>query len=346
MSVNPHEGESAPSGVPPTWVTSTDVDNPTCVEFRLTTQTNARIQTQVAGNRIRLMQGEDTILLAAGGAQYWGLLTLFVRPFVFIPPLSSAECNRTREAHPQEADWWTAWAIRFATSLSKSGLDGSRTWRLDRALITSDRFQTPRRQVPRRNFPSVVFVDDEPPEDPDFPIQEIDWSISGENSYLPMRQLGTGDLGRLKALRKLAVTNELPPLLLWWHTGMQRHLVLDGHVRLAAFREAGTSIKALVLSEQRPWKNAALIEAANLKRAEEVQRVINDPSVRAKVTAELFAAHPYSQYTTTARPLPGHVESWDREAHLLSPEFLSRVHQHLEPALPKPQRLSSHQTNN
>ncbi|MCE0446133.1 hypothetical protein LT493_18650 [Streptomyces tricolor] len=40
--------------------------------------------------------------------------------------------------------------------------------------------------------------------------------------------------GRVKAYRKQARDGTLPPVLLWWVSGLDCHLVLDGHARLAA----------------------------------------------------------------------------------------------------------------
>ncbi|MFF5725047.1 hypothetical protein [[Kitasatospora] papulosa] len=44
---------------------------------------------------------------------------------------------------------------------------------------------------------------------------------------------GPGD-SRVKAYRKQAREGTLPPVLMWWVSGLDCHLILDGHARLAA----------------------------------------------------------------------------------------------------------------
>jgi hypothetical protein len=307
------------------WEVPNDPQNPVCIRFSAEPHRDRQLLTEIAPQRIRIAQGDKLMLLAAGEDASWGLLSLAVDSFSILGPISAEQCRSVRLAHPIETDWWTSWAVRFARELT-GHLCQTRPWQLERAVVTSDRFRT---QVPRLHSPFVKFVDDDEADLTDFPMIAIDWSMAGENPILPMRRIGNEDSGRLKALTKLAATNELPPALLWWHSGIQRHLVLDGHVRLAAFREAGMPVRVLLLSGQRVPRYAPEFLASAIERAEEIQHLIDDPSVRAKVTAALFTSLPGSQATTTAKPLTGGSQAWDREAHDHSPEFLTQVYEHL-----------------
>lgn len=51
---------------------------------------------------------------------------------------------------------------------------------------------------------------------------------------LPLREMSPADSGRVKAWRKLARRGELPPVLLYWISGLVAYVVLDGHDRLLA----------------------------------------------------------------------------------------------------------------
>ncbi|MDX3235410.1 hypothetical protein PV392_06910 [Streptomyces sp. ME03-5709C] len=51
---------------------------------------------------------------------------------------------------------------------------------------------------------------------------------------LPLRPMPGADDSRVKAYRKQAREGTLPPVLLWWVSGLDCHLILDGHARLAA----------------------------------------------------------------------------------------------------------------
>lgn len=68
----------------------------------------------------------------------------------------------------------------------------------------------------------------------------------GDESVLPLRTLGESDQGRIKAFRKLAREGALPPILLWWVSGFQMYVILDGHDRLAAAVAENVSPKVVV----------------------------------------------------------------------------------------------------
>ncbi|MFE9880916.1 hypothetical protein [Streptomyces sp. NPDC005784] len=63
----------------------------------------------------------------------------------------------------------------------------------------------------------------------------IDWFVhSGSWEVLPLRPMPDADESRVKAYRKQAREGTLPPVLLWWVSGLDCHLILDGHARLTA----------------------------------------------------------------------------------------------------------------
>ncbi|MFE9446302.1 hypothetical protein ACFYO2_47135 [Streptomyces sp. NPDC006602] len=69
----------------------------------------------------------------------------------------------------------------------------------------------------------------------DHPDGYIDWFVHSSSwEVLPLRPMPDADDSRVKAFRKQAREGTLPPILLWWVSGLDCHLILDGHARLAA----------------------------------------------------------------------------------------------------------------
>ncbi|MER6604200.1 hypothetical protein ACH4TM_12040 [Streptomyces parvus] len=63
----------------------------------------------------------------------------------------------------------------------------------------------------------------------------IDWFFHSHSwEVLPLRPVPDADDGRVKAYRKQAREGVLPPVLLWWVSGLDCHVILDGHARFAA----------------------------------------------------------------------------------------------------------------
>ncbi|MFE7711424.1 hypothetical protein ACFU6I_37970 [Streptomyces sp. NPDC057486] len=67
------------------------------------------------------------------------------------------------------------------------------------------------------------------------PAGYLDWFFHSHSwEVLPLRPMPDADDSRVKAYRKQAREGTLPPVLLWWVSGLDSHLILDGHARLAA----------------------------------------------------------------------------------------------------------------
>ncbi|MFJ4525927.1 hypothetical protein ACIP4Y_34195 [Streptomyces sp. NPDC088810] len=63
--------------------------------------------------------------------------------------------------------------------------------------------------------------------------------------------------GRVKAYRKQARDGTLPPVLLWWVSGLDCHLILDGHAQLAAAIAESVSPPLLHLHRTAPREDVA-----------------------------------------------------------------------------------------
>lgn len=303
----------------------TDEGNATCVRIVGNGAVVRSVKTEVAPPyRLRILAGDVPVLWAAGHPSRWGLVAYIDGSFPPFARFDAAECRRVREHRPNDANWWASWGVRFAQALHEAGFIGRGNWALERAHITDAPSATTiagltHRVIDRTNHDERTGSN-----------VEIEWSLAGENGLLPLRELGPADEGRIKAFTKLASENTLPPALVWWHSGLQRHLVLDGHVRLEAFRRADKPIIALALCEERPSRITHEFEEAAERRAAEVARAVADPVVQARVISRVYADRPPADQATTALTLDGGAQLWDREAEARSPIFARRVAELLE----------------
>ncbi|MFH8253462.1 hypothetical protein [Streptomyces roseolus] len=138
----------------------------------------------------------------------------------FVPPLR-ADTARALAGDPER------WAHRFARHLADAA-DGP--LHEGRWLLTSGsrllRWR-PARETHAEYWGSMLVEG--------HPDGFLDWFLhSGSWEVLPLRPMPDAGDARVKAYRKQAREGTLPPVLLWWVSGLDCHLVLDGHARLAA----------------------------------------------------------------------------------------------------------------
>jgi hypothetical protein len=307
---------NAPDGLPSTVVLALDAEKDAA----------PTIVTEIASPvKLRISQHGQPRVWAAGNPQSWGLCALINGPFDVVKSITAEEGRHVRESHPDEAGWWTAWAFRFAEALSGGsggGPIGRGSWWIERAEIVAPNEWVSEFQRAGMSF-SLVEADAD--QMAGSGIVEIEWGISGTNAYLPMRALNEKDEGRVKAFRKLALDGSLPPVLLWWHSGLQCSVVLDGHVRFESFRSAGVPARALLLSSVRPVGGAGATEQSRAERAAQFDRHIADPVVKNRVLMNLYGETVSHRAVTAARTLRGGVAEWDREAEFASPEYAAAV---------------------
>ncbi|GAA1899682.1 hypothetical protein GCM10009837_22870 [Streptomyces durmitorensis] len=131
---------------------------------------------------------------------------------------------------------------------------------------------------------------------------------------------------RVKAYRKQARDGTLPPVLLWWVSGLDSHLVLDGHARLAA--AIAESVEPAVLELQRTasqdevdtgTERAVATYEAELARFTELraaqgERVPDGAEFAGPVLARRLGELRTGHRPTWAWPLPGGVQEWHRIA--------------------------------
>ncbi|MFE7462804.1 hypothetical protein ACFU6R_01690 [Streptomyces sp. NPDC057499] len=194
------------------------------------------------GNRIALSQGPETVLLATVDDDRGGVT--YSRTDRYRSPVAPLRAAGAREVtgHGQPS-WYARWAHRFADALEASPLGPLHEgpWVLSRQLA---RDGVPRAEGgPAGRWRSVLL--DEHPDGC------IDW-FTGSWQVLPLRRIPSPDHGRVRAYRKQARDGTLPPVLLWWFSGLHCYLVLDGHARLAAAVAENREPPVLALSRALP----------------------------------------------------------------------------------------------
>ncbi|MBY8339612.1 hypothetical protein LXH13_01020 [Streptomyces spinosirectus] len=155
----------------------------------------------------------------------------------------------------------------------------------------------------------------------------IDWFVhSGSWEILPLRPMPAADDGRVKAYRKQARDGTLPPVLLWWVSGLDCHLILDGHARLAAAIAESTTPPLLEVQRAAPSDEVAAETEqavhhyeAELTRFAELRTlhgtaVPDGAAIAGPSLAHRLQALHTAQRPTWAWPLPGGAVEWKRVA--------------------------------
>jgi hypothetical protein len=148
------------------------------------------------------------------------------------------------------------------------------------------------------------------------------WSgaaVDGDGGMLARRRPSPEDDGRVKMWRKRARDGSLPPVLLLFVTGLNMHLVIDGHDRLHAALLERTSPAMLTLL---PMAARARPISSPVRDAvtEEYVRRIDEPSLSLRAATELggllsnvHRVPVTHELRTRASPVPGGCAAWDRE---------------------------------
>ncbi len=136
----------------------------------------------------------------------------------FVPPLR-ADAGRALAGSPQR------WAHRFAQYLIDS--PGSPLHE-GRWLLSCESPLRRHADASHAEYWGSMVVDGHPNGCIDWFLHVHSWEV------LPLRPMPDAGDSRVKAYRKQAREGTLPPVLLWWVSGLDCHLILDGHARFAA----------------------------------------------------------------------------------------------------------------
>ena len=146
------------------------------------------------------------------------------------------------------------------------------------------------------------------------------WRVSSPHEVFPLRSFSDLDASRVKAWRKHARDGTLPPILLWYVSGLEMPLLVDGHDRLRAALSENVAPRVLALwqSLQRPnrWSDDAWRARAveGYERAHQGRYPLSDATRRGLNDALADAFRPSARHwITTGRAAPGLDELWRAE---------------------------------
>jgi hypothetical protein len=157
------------------------------------------------------------------------------------------------------------------------------------------------------------------------PDSYLDW-LDGWNGVVPLRQLPDGDCARVKAYRKQARDETLPPILLLAASALDGYLLLDGHARLVAAQREDVQPVVLALGRRLPQtERQALLEQATaaLERAGRREPAAAGPASRSY--AQTCADIDRYLGRTQAWPLVGGELAWRSMTEAIAPKWLAYV---------------------
>lgn len=274
------------------------------------------------GRHLRLVARERVVLWARVKSYCEGvwLLAGASAPRL-VEPITMAQVRAVKHA-PDSERWLEAWARHFASALARSALAGPSApggsllypgaWQV---AATEAKVREPRRSSADRDG----LIDVHSARGPVFES----WALMGSNATLTLRRPPSDDAARVKALRKLARARALPPLLLWLVSGLDLHVLLDGHERARAASLEGVPVARLVVTSTREhrWEPDLRMQEGELTRAEvALARASHPEGVRPSaldtIQRRLVGAFSEPRCTipkTRAYAIPGGAEAWRRE---------------------------------
>jgi hypothetical protein len=155
----------------------------------------------------------------------------------------------------------------------------------------------------------------------------INWFTTPSGcDVVPLRAPSALDDGRVTAYRKQARDGTLPPILLWWISGLCCHVLLDGHDRLVAAlaEDREPSVLVLALRGDEREKNAsrdwairhyerAMAQAESQVAAGTSHAFTGFVAVNRRL-GEALGDIEKIWGRTRAWPVPGGVDAWQRQA--------------------------------
>jgi hypothetical protein len=264
-----------------------------------------------------LRQGDRVVLL--GLQRAWWLGVYYARTGLYrspLPPISAGQARRFRDLAGDGGDWAARWAHQFSRWLKSAGegpLHAGR-WTLETGMPTWSAAQNWRRLwATDRDQGHISW----------FPYGG---EVEDARDVLPLRRLSPADAARVKSYRRQFHEGILPPALLWWVSGLDTLLVLDGHDRIMAAlaEDALPQVAVLAPADDPLWASARqqFQMHAYQKRVEALQPLAAEGDSMAALKIRTASRHLAQELTDGARAvgrtrawlLPGGRETWDREA--------------------------------
>jgi hypothetical protein len=267
------------------------------------------------GRRMLLRQGERPLLFARVTGDAYGVNVLGARPIR--SPISPCRADRARvraESGDPSAAWAHAFATELATELATAAGAELATAAAEPGAAAVAGPLHRGRWILTRHETAGMWRQARPPEGWLAISRDGDGHINWFTSpcvwdVVPLRPLSAPDSPRVKAYRKQARDGVLPPVLLWWISGLCCHVLLDGHDRFAAAMAEGRDPAMLVLGLAGDDREKALATGWAVR---------HHARATAHVDAQVAAgtAHPHTGYVAVDRrlgeALAGIARFWGR----------------------------------
>lgn len=270
------------------------------------------------GRHMRVVSAGRVVLWAKVKSFYEGVWLLAAPPSArtstCVEPIPMADVRAVKH-EPGTELWHEAWARHFAAALSASpsSILHPGLWQIAAggALPCDPR----RSSADAQGFVAIHAATG--------PVFET-WALNGSHATSPMRPWSPDGAARVKALRKLARDGTLPPLLLWFVSGLDMHVLLDGHDRALAARLEGVPLARLVLTAGRDlhWTPDPRRLEGELERAEvALDRAATSPEGLRKSAFDAIQRRLVGAFSegrcfvpkTRAYRMAGGADAWRRE---------------------------------
>ena len=321
-----------------------------------TTHKPALILQSGRGCRTKLSVGGQTLFWAEiedgySGVNLWRALPRSA-DVALLPHIDSAQVQAQKHLSPLERrQFWAKWFARGLMESPHTPL-AQGLWALEYSDRDDERTYTPHRGL-QRHWRNLYDDKRQAAEFFGSPLFYIDWAMCGNGSFIPLfaapfdLSMDVAESGRVKywckVARDMQATDQggtLPPLLLWFISGLDAFVLLDGHDRLYASLLTGIEPEYLILDSYTErarvldeTRQNAIHKQLNILDQKIAEGTAINPEVILSV--QKYLAHSYDdrpvRIERTRASLSLDPEQWQKEVDAYEKQLKSqKPHQALE----------------
>lgn len=278
-------------------------------------------------HHLRVTQGRTPLLWAVVSADHCKVT--WCRSGAWQPVVAPVRADQARRrSQLEDVEWWQSWAHWFVDRMesSSAGPLSNGTWALRPAALSGTKIN-----YRASSHLSLETIGPDEGLVTQATEGELDW-FRGDDALLPLHDLPSPDESRVKAYRKRVRDGSLTPVLSWWVSALDCHVVLDGHARLVAAlaEEIEPPILALTaIREPAEVSPAATGESFYEERRDRIYAHGGAGTPHAAAIEQLVAEAQLrreEQAVTPGWPLSGGLTAWTNEVAQLAPNWQWQDH--------------------